>query len=146
MQVTPSQVTTDQTTTNDAFVIQTVLLIDDDEKFRAILAEILTDMGFSPISAENGIQGLKLANRHQPDLIICDINMPEMDGYGVLKAIRNDPTLAQVPFIFLTAEIDETNHQQCLQLGATACLKKPLRLFQLLEAITTIQQTHLQTT
>lgn len=131
-------------TQSDLYVIQTVLLIDDDEKFRAIVAEILTDLGFVPISAEDGIQGLQLAKQHQPDLIICDINMPALDGYGVLKAIRNDLTLAQVPFIFLTAEMDEENHQQTLQLGATAYLKKPLRLFQLLEVITTIQQTSLQ--
>ncbi|MBD2329695.1 response regulator [Alkalinema sp. FACHB-956] len=131
-------------TQNDLCVNQTVLLIDDDEKFQAILAEILTDIGFLPIRAEDGMQGLQLAKQHHPDLIICDINMPELDGYGVLNAIRNDPTLAQVPFIFLTAEMDEENHQQTLQLGATAYLKKPLRLFQLLEVITTIQQTSLQ--
>ena len=112
-----------------------VLVIDDDEPIRLNLSDLLTQEGFEVIDVPNGIQGLQLAFEKPPDLIICDVNMPDIDGFQVLRKIRENLATAQIPFIFLSAGDDTLYRQQALQLGANNYLSKPVNLLKLLWAI-----------
>jgi two-component system, sensor histidine kinase and response regulator len=112
-----------------------VLVIEDEEDVRLNIVEILESGGFDPIDAADGRVGLAIAQARQPDLIICDIKMPDLDGYEVLAAIRNNPTTATLPFIFLTAKTDRQDRRQGMNLGADDYLTKPFRRVELLETI-----------
>lgn len=87
----------------------TILVIEDMDVLREEIAEILQYEGFQVLSAPDGRQGLALANQHLPDLILCDIAMPELDGYDTLRAIRANPATATIPFIFLTAKVSKAD-------------------------------------
>lgn len=112
-----------------------ILIIEDDEIIRSIIFEFLELKEFNVISAEDGCIGAHLAQELQPDLILCDINMPKLDGYGVLDKIRKNPSTAKIPFIFLTAEADSDNRKRAVQLGANDYLTKPVNISNLLQAI-----------
>lgn len=114
-----------------------VLVIEDDLKVRDNLIDILELEGFKTISAENGLMGVLLARAEQPDLIICDVMMPELDGYGVLEQLRQDQTTATIPFIFLTAKADRPDFRQGMELGADDYLTKPFTPTELRQAIAT---------
>ena len=112
-----------------------ILVIEDQQAVRENIVERLNAENFETISAENGIDGLLLARDHRPDLIICDVMMPELDGYGVLTLLRQDPLTATIPFIFLTAKADKVDLRQGMQLGADDYLTKPFTKADLLGAI-----------
>jgi CheY-like chemotaxis protein len=112
-----------------------VLVIEDEEILRETILNILKLNGFSAIEAVNGRQGLQLAKEWVPNLILCDIRMPELDGYEVLRALRQDPVTASIPVIFLTAESIQKVIDKGQSLGAKAYLSKPFSTAQLLEAI-----------
>lgn len=112
-----------------------ILVIEDAHLLRNDILETLTLEGFEVIGAENGRTGLQLAREHRPDLIVCDIMMPELDGYGVLEALRKDPTLAMTPFIFMTAKTDKTDIRLGMGLGADDYLTKPFLTIDLLNTI-----------
>ncbi|MGQ4648398.1 response regulator [Lyngbya aestuarii] len=112
-----------------------VLVIENEEIFREILINILKREGFDAIGAENGSQGLNLAREFAPDLILCDVKMPELNGYDVLRALRQNDHTANIPFIFLTAETIHSVIDQGQLLGANGYLTKPFTTAQLLEAI-----------
>ena len=112
-----------------------VLVIENEEILRESVLNILKIRGFSAIGAENGRRGLQLAREFVPDLILCDVKMPEMDGYEVLTALRQDPITATLPFIFITGETIENVIRQGQMLGANGYLKKPFSTAQLIEAI-----------
>jgi diguanylate cyclase len=114
-----------------------ILVIEDEPAIRTNLLKLLSIEGFQMLSAENGVRGVELAQTHQPDLIICDILMPKLDGYGVLKALQKDPTTATIPFIFLTAKVDRADWRQAMNMGADDYLTKPFSRSELLEAIAT---------
>ena len=114
-----------------------VLVIEDEELIRESILILLNTRGFSAIGAGDGRAGLQLAQEIVPDLILCDVRMPELDGYEVLKALRQDPNTATVLFIFLTAETSLDVLRQGQLLGANGYLTKPFATAQLLEAITT---------
>jgi diguanylate cyclase (GGDEF)-like protein len=115
-----------------------ILVIEDEALVRANILEILDSSGyFNALGAENGLIGVRLAQEHQPDLIVCDIMMPELDGYGVLEALRADPATAAIPFIFLTAKADQADLRFGMNLGADDYLTKPFRRSELLLAIST---------
>lgn len=114
-----------------------ILVIEDEQAIRTNLLKLLSIEGFQTIGAENGVRGVELAQTHQPDLIICDILMPKLDGYGVLKALQEDPTTATIPFIFLTAKADRSDWRQAMNMGADDYLTKPFSRSELLEAIAT---------
>jgi len=114
-----------------------ILVIEDEESVRENILELLDAEGFDSILAENGQKGLHLAQQYHPDLILCDVLMPEMDGYGVLSALRSQPTTATIPFLFLTAKAAKTDIKQGMTLGANAYLTKPFTLMELLDAIAT---------
>ncbi len=115
-----------------------ILVIEDEALVRANILEILDSSGdFDALGAENGLVGVRLAQEHRPDLIVCDIMMPELDGYGVLEALRADPATAAIPFIFLTAKADQGDLRFGMNLGADDYLTKPFRRTELLMAIST---------
>ncbi|MBO3458097.1 response regulator [Aetokthonos hydrillicola Thurmond2011] len=113
-----------------------ILVIEDETSIRQNLLDLLALEDFKVISAENGQIGLQLAQQTIPDLIICDVMMPELDGHNVLKILRQEPTTATIPFIFLTAKSDKTDFRQGMELGADDYLTKPFTRAELLTAIT----------
>lgn len=114
-----------------------ILAIEDDAKVRDNLIDILELEGFQAVAAENGLIGVMLARVEQPDLIICDVMMPELDGYGVLEQLRADQSTATIPFIFLTAKADRPDLRQGMERGADDYLTKPFTPAELRQAITT---------
>jgi YesN/AraC family two-component response regulator len=121
-----------------------ILVIEDEGQTRSIFMKCLTFEGFHAIEAESGAIGIKLAQLHVPDLIICDIMMPDLDGYSVLSAIRHHPATAALPFIFLTAKVTMSDLRQGMELGADDYLTKPCSIQQLLAAIATRLERHAQ--
>ncbi len=113
-----------------------ILIIEDDADVREIILDILETENYLGIGAENGCQGIELAIAHLPDLIICDVMMPELDGYGVLKQLQNYPQTATIPFIFLTAKSTKSDQRQGMELGADDYLTKPFMRQELLSSIT----------
>ncbi|WP_414579545.1 response regulator [Anabaena sp. CCY 9402-a] len=112
-----------------------VLVIEDDINVRQNILELLENEGFNLHEAENGQIGVQLAQAEMPDLILCDVMMPELDGYGVLKALRQNPTTAMIPLIFLTAKSDKTDFRQGMEMGADDYIVKPFTRAELLAAI-----------
>lgn len=112
-----------------------ILLIEDDDLVRANTAEILGLANYQVRSAENGKKGLQVAKEFSPDLIICDVMMPELDGYGVLHILAKDPDTAGIPFIFLSAKSDKSEIRKGMELGADDYLTKPYEDTELLNAV-----------
>jgi len=112
-----------------------ILLIEDEQKIRANLETVLALEGFAVTSANDGQVGLASARRERPDVILCDITMPVTDGYQVLAELRNDPELAGIPFIFLTARATLADLRAGMNLGADDYLPKPFSIDDLLRAI-----------
>lgn len=112
-----------------------ILVIEDEPEMRRNLTTILRLEKFQPIGAENGQRGLELARTEKPDLILCDVMMPELDGYGVISALRMDPATVAIPFIFLTAKGEKPDIRAGMNLGADDYLTKPVPKADLLAAI-----------
>ncbi|ADI62997.1 EAL domain-containing response regulator [Trichormus azollae] len=112
-----------------------ILVIEDEESVRENLLDLLQAEDFKTISADNGPIGLDLAISQLPDLILCDMMMPELDGYGVLTALRQEPLTATIPFIFITAKSAKSDFRQGMDLGADDYLTKPFTRSELLSAI-----------
>lgn len=117
--------------------INKYLVIDDSRYFRNIIKFMLNKYqeNIEIIEAENGKTGVQLALKHLPDLIICDIVMPELDGYGVLQALREHPMTQNIPFIFLSSRVDKADQRHGMELGADDYLTKPFTKEELLGAI-----------
>lgn len=118
-----------------------ILLIEDEESIRDNLWEFLDAEGFEALVAENGYIGLELATKALPDLILCDLRMPKLDGYGVLKALRSEATTAAIPILFLTAKAAQDDLSYGMALGANAYITKPFFLSELLAAISKVLPT-----
>jgi CRP-like cAMP-binding protein len=112
-----------------------ILIIEDDKIMRENTAEILELAHYQVTTAPNGKVGSALAKEIKPDLIICDIMMPEVDGYGVLHALSKDPKTASIPFIFVTAKAEKSEMRKGMELGADDYLTKPFEDTELLNAI-----------
>ncbi|MCB1193371.1 MAG: response regulator [Leptospiraceae bacterium] len=112
-----------------------ILLIEDEDGIRENIAEILVLSDFEVVQATNGQDGIKLALFEKPDVIICDIKMPEMDGYEVLHYIRQNESICNIPFIFLTARVEKDDFRKGMNLGADDYLTKPCTSKELLDAI-----------
>jgi DNA-binding response OmpR family regulator len=112
-----------------------ILLIEDNPDVRENTTEILELAGYKVLSAPNGKIGVELAQKETPDLIICDIMMPELDGYGVLHILNKKPETSGIPFIFLTAKTEKTDIRKGMNLGADDYLTKPFDDTDLLNAI-----------
>ncbi|MCB0644427.1 MAG: response regulator, partial [Phaeodactylibacter sp.] len=94
-----------------------ILVIEDNEDVRENLEEILELSNYEVYLAENGKKGVELALTHQPDLILCDVMMPELDGYGVLHILGKKPATSDIPFIFLTAKAEKSDFRKGMNLG-----------------------------
>ena len=114
-----------------------VLVIEDEEAIREIIDDLLTAENYNIITAANGKEGLELALSKLPDLIICDVMMPEIDGYQVLEQLRKNTVTETIPFIFLTAKASKADRRQGMDLGADDYLTKPFTRQELLSAVTT---------
>ena len=112
-----------------------ILIIEDEPAMRNNLRQILEMENFLPVTAPNGREGVAAAKRDLPDLILCDVLMPELDGLAVLEALRTDVATARIPFIFLTAKGEHADVRNGMNLGADDYLVKPVRVDELLEAI-----------
>ncbi|HPU55974.1 MAG TPA: response regulator, partial [Verrucomicrobiota bacterium] len=112
-----------------------ILVIEDEPEMRRNLATILRMEHFHPLSAENGRVGVELARKEKPDVILCDVMMPELDGYGVIAELRANPATAAIPFIFLTAKGEKPDVRAGMNLGADDYLTKPVTKADLLAAI-----------
>ncbi|WP_138993137.1 response regulator [Larkinella sp. C7] len=115
--------------------MKTLLLIEDDGAIRDNTAEILELAGYNVQTAENGKVGIEKALANLPDLVICDIRMPVLDGYGVLHVFNKNPSLSGIPFIFLTAKTDRAEVRKGMELGADDYVTKPFGESELLSAI-----------
>jgi len=118
-------------------MVEKILVIEDEDETREIFLRCLGFEKFSAIGAKDGETGVTLAVQHQPDLIVCDIMMPNMDGYGVLTALRQQESMLSIPFIFLTAKVTMADLRRGMALGADDYLTKPCTVEQFLNAITT---------
>ncbi|MEL6555288.1 MAG: response regulator [Cyanobacteria bacterium J06621_11] len=114
-----------------------ILVIEDEMEIRANLLELLALEGYDIMGADNGVTGLIGALEFEPDLILCDVMMPELDGYDVLNALRQEPRTMLVPFIFLTAFADKGDIRQGMNLGADDYLTKPFTCAEVLDAVQT---------
>ncbi|MFM7886154.1 MAG: response regulator, partial [Pseudanabaena sp.] len=113
-----------------------ILVIEDEDLIRDSLEDLLLFEGFEVITAENGQKGLYLASQRQPDLILCDVMMPILNGYEVLEQLRQHKDLSTVPFLFLTSMVDRHSNRKGMSLGADDYLEKPCTKDELLAAIT----------
>lgn len=112
-----------------------VLIIEDDSLLRESVAELLELSGYKVITASNGKKGLLSVKEETPDIVVCDIMMPELDGYGVLEALSGDKNLRQIPFIFVSAKTEHKEIRKGMDLGADDYLTKPFEEKELISAI-----------
>src|SRR5690606_2294430 len=112
-----------------------VLFIEDDVDLRENTAELLELAEYETITAANGKTGVELAKNIHPDIIVCDIMMPEMDGYEVLQTLSQDPSTQNIPFIFLSAKTEHADIRKGMNLGADDYLTKPFEEEELISAI-----------
>ena len=114
-----------------------ILVVEDELTVRSNILEILEFEEFNAVGAENGLIGALWAQEYLPDLVICDVMMPEINGYEVLSALRQSPMTATIPFIFLTAMADQPDRRRGMELGADDYITKPFTANELLTAIST---------
>ena len=112
-----------------------ILVVEDAQSLRKDILEMLGFEGYDAIGAENGLVGVEKARQEMPDLVVCDIMMPGLDGFGVLEELRRDPVTATIPFIFLTARTDRVDIRQGMGLGADDYLTKPFTASELLTTV-----------
>src|SRR5690606_33395566 len=114
-----------------------ILIIEDNSEIRETTQEILELADYDVIVAGNGKEGVEMVKSHAPDLIICDVMMPVLDGFGVLRILSRNPDTSSIPFIFLTAKADKKDVRKGMNLGADDYITKPFDESELLEAIET---------
>lgn len=115
--------------------MKTILIVEDDAALRENTAELLELSGYKTLTAANGKIGIEVAKTKKPDVIICDIMMPEVDGYGVLEALSQDPVTMHTPFIFLSAKTEHKEIRKGMDMGADDYLTKPFEEDELMSAI-----------
>lgn len=114
---------------------KTILVIDDNNDIRENTAEILELAGYKTYTAGNGKKGVEVAIKEKPSVIVCDIMMPELDGYGVLHLLRKNPGTENIPFIFLTAKTERSDFRKGMEMGADDYITKPFEDIELLNAV-----------
>src|SRR3989344_8709913 len=112
-----------------------ILLIEDNNEMRENISEILELSNYDVVSVKNGKEGVEIAEKNKPDLIVCDIMMPVLDGYGVLHILSKNEKTADIPFIFLTAKAEKTDFRKGMEMGADDYLTKPFDDVELMNAI-----------
>src|SRR3954468_16685244 len=116
-------------------IMKKILLIEDNDDIRENTAEILELANYKVFTAENGKAGIEQAMKTKPDLIVCDIMMPVLDGYGVLFALHKNLEFQNIPFIFLTAKTERSDFRKGMEAGADDYITKPFDATELLTAI-----------
>ena len=114
---------------------KTVLTVDDSATVRSMLDRALAEAGHTVLQACDGIEGLELLEAHQPDLVITDINMPRLDGYGFIERLRSEGRNRGLPVLVLTTESDEASKDRARKAGATGWIVKPFDPQRLLDAV-----------
>src|SRR6478672_143567 len=114
---------------------KTILVIDDNTDIRENTSEILELAGYKTFTAENGKRGVEIAIKEKPSVIVCDIMMPELDGYGVLHLLRKNADTQNIPFIFLTAKTERSDFRKGMEMGADDYITKPFEDIELLNAV-----------
>ncbi len=112
-----------------------ILIIEDDPSIQQSISDILEGEGYKIFTAMNGKSGLDLARELKPDLIICDVMMPVMDGYEVISTLLKEENTSLIPFIFLSARVEKDNIRHGMELGADDYLTKPFRIEELIKAV-----------
>ncbi len=112
-----------------------ILVIEDDLPVRTTIIDVLKNEAFDVLGARNGIEGLHIAREHAPDLIISDVIMPGLDGYGVVRELRKDPKTSTIPIILLTARADRNDQRQGMEYGADDYVTKPFTINELMNAV-----------
>ena len=115
--------------------MKTILVVEDQPDMRENILTILTMEDYAVLEADDGSRGLEIAREEKPDLILCDVMMPGMDGHALLQALRGEPSIAGTPFIFLTARGEKPDFRAGMNLGADDYLTKPVGADELLAAI-----------
>src|SRR5215212_8879944 len=115
--------------------MHSILVIDDNSEIRENTAEILELAGYKTFTAENGKEGVETALRELPDLIVCDIMMPVLDGYGVLHLLNKNESTKSTPFIFLSAKSERSDFRKGMEMGADDYITKPFEEIELLNAV-----------
>jgi two-component system, OmpR family, alkaline phosphatase synthesis response regulator PhoP len=116
--------------------VATILVVEDNPLIQDMLYEILQNQGFTVVCADNGTIGLQAAKAQSPDLIISDLEMPDLNGLELLRRLRQDASIASVPVIICSSVTNSQAQHQALQMGATAYLHKPFNLTQLTKTVT----------
>jgi len=114
---------------------QTILTVDDSKAILALLKISLADEGYEVIQAKDGMHGLEKLKEVSPDVIITDINMPRLDGFGFIREVRKDPQFLGVPILVLTTESTDEKKNMARQAGATGWIKKPFQHDKLIKAL-----------
>lgn len=114
---------------------KTVLTVDDSRTMRDMLMLALKDAGYRVVQAEDGVHGLEVLQAEMPDIVITDINMPRMDGFGFIEGMRADPAFSAVPVLVLTTESDAAKKQRAREAGATGWIVKPFDPVRLVDAV-----------
>lgn len=114
---------------------KTVLTVDDSRTMRDMLMLALKDAGYRVVQAEDGVEGLEVLQAENPDIVITDINMPRMDGFGFIEGMRADPAFSAVPVLVLTTESDAAKKQRAREAGATGWIVKPFDPVRLVDAV-----------
>lgn len=114
---------------------QTILTVDDSRTMRDMLRMALAEAGYNVLQAEDGVHGLEVLQTAIPDVIVTDINMPKMDGFGLIEAVRKDSRYNRVPILVLTTESDTAKKMRAKEAGATGWIVKPFEPTKLIAAI-----------
>jgi DNA-binding response OmpR family regulator len=104
-----------------------VLLVDDEDQLRKVMKDLLQRDGYEVTEAADGVEALDQVDRHAPDIVVLDLNLPGLDGYGVLNHLRSRPATADIPVVVLTAHGDEESEVRVFEMGADDFLSKPFR-------------------
>ncbi|SFV37189.1 response regulator [Hyphomicrobium facile] len=116
-------------------MMQTILTVDDSRTMRDMLKMALAEAGFNVVQAVDGVHGLEVLQTSMPDVIVTDINMPKMDGFGLIEAVRKDSRYRRVPILVLTTESDAAKKARAKEAGATGWIVKPFEPTKLIAAI-----------
>ncbi|WP_231510371.1 response regulator [Fischerella sp. PCC 9605] len=112
-----------------------IILIDDYDLFRLLMRDLLKGQNYQVIATDNGITGLQLVQEQQPDLIICDTDMPGLNGFDIIEKLHQDLNTTKIPFVLLSYMANNTEREHAIQLGATAYLSKLTPLNQIVEKV-----------
>ena len=115
--------------------MKTILVIEDNEEIRENTSEILELAGYTVINASNGKEGLLAATEGSPDIILCDIMMPGLDGYEVFDLLKNKVETSHIPIVYVSASAEKSDVKRAMDMGACGYVRKPFEVEELMEAI-----------